>query len=122
MKMTYFKALMLWIFLTILTLILNDITLFLQTKEFMRHDSMILKIINNLFWATILWSVAIPGVRIGYTIMNPVRLTMLSYLLLFGGQIVSNYTWLNEPTTVDDYATILVAIVGLMISTYKVFG
>jgi len=120
--MSYIKTLFLWIFLTIIVLILNDITLFLQTKEFMRHDSMILKIINNLFWATILWSVAIPAMRVGYTIMNPVKLTMLSYLFLFGGQIVSNYTWLNEPTTVDDYATILVAIVGLIISTYKIFG
>jgi hypothetical protein len=116
------QSLIIWILLTILTLILNDITLFLQTKEFMRNDSMILKIINNEFWATILWCVAIPAIRIGYTIMNPIKLTMLSYLLMFGGQIVSNYTWLNEPTTIDDYATILIAIVGLTISTYKVFG
>lgn len=116
------QSLIIWIFLTILTLILNDITLFLQTKEFMRHDSMILKIINNEFWATILWCVAIPAMRIGYIIMNPIKLTIVSYLLMFGGQIVSNYTWLNEPTTIDDYVTILIAIVGLMISTYKVFG
>ena len=122
MKLSYTQTVILWIFLTILTLILNDVTLFLQTREFMRHDSLIMKIINNEFWATILWCVAIPGMRIGYTIMNPIRLTMFSYLFLFGGQIVSNYTWLNEPTTIDDYATILVAIVGLMISTYKIFG
>ena len=83
---------------------------------------MILKIINNEFWATLLWCVAIPATRIGYTIMNPIKLTMLSYLLMFGGQIVSNHTWLNEPTTIDDYVTILIAIVGLVISTYKVFG
>ena len=122
MKLSFIQSLILWIFLTILTLILSDITLFLQTKEFMRNDPMILKIINNEFWATILWCVAIPSTRIGYTIMNPIKLTMFSYLFMFGGQIVSNYTWLNEPTTIDDYVTILIALVGLMISTYKVFG
>ena len=122
MKLSFIQTLIIWILLTILTLILNDVALFLQTKEFMRNDSMILKIINNEFWATLLWCVAIPATRIGYTIMNPIKLTMLSYLLMFGGQIVSNHTWLNEPTTIDDYVTILIAIVGLVISTYKVFG
>lgn len=120
--MSKIKIILLWIVLTSLSLIFQDLALFLQTKEFMVNDSLISKIINNQFFATILWSLAIPATRLGVQIMGIIKLTMISYLFLFGGQIISNHVWLNEPTTVDDYASIVVVIFGLLISTYKVFG
>jgi hypothetical protein len=120
MKLYY--SIFLWITLTILSMIAQDIALFAQTRESMINDSLLQKIINNEFYATILWMLAIPAMRIGYTIMNPIKLTMFAYLFLFGGQIVTNYVWLNEPTTVDDYAAIVIVIAGLLVSSYKVFG
>ena len=120
MKLLY--SIILWITLTILSMIFQDIALFLQTREFMINDSLFDKIIANEFFATLLWMVAIPATRIGYTIMNPVRLTMFSYLFLFGSQIVSNYVWLNEPTTIDDYISIVIVVCGLLVASYKIFG
>lgn len=116
------SIILLWIVLTILSLIVQDLALFLQTKKFMVNDSLISKIINNEFFATILWMLAIPATRLGVKIMGIIKLTMVSYLFLFGGQIISNYVWLNEPTTIDDYGSIVVVIFGLLVSTYKVFG
>jgi hypothetical protein len=101
---------------------LQDIALFLQTTKERVNDTIYEKIIANEFWATAMWCVAIPAMRIGVSIMNPIKLTIASYLFLFGSQIVSNTFWLKIPTTIDDYASILVVIFGLLVSTFKVFG
>ena len=120
--MSKYSTILLWIILTIISLTVQDIALFIQTKDFMVHDSLISKIITNEFFATILWMCAIPATRLGFGLFGAIKLTMMSYLFLFGGQIISNYMWLNEPTTVDDYISIVVVIFGLLISTFKVFG
>jgi hypothetical protein len=60
--------------------------------------------------------------RLGVSIMNPIKLTIASYLFLFGSQIVTNTFWLNVPTTIDDYASIVIVVFGLLISAFKVFG
>ena len=122
MKLTIIYKLALWIGLTIISMALQDIALFLQTTQARVNDTLLEKIIANEFWATLMWCVAIPALRIGVSIMNPIKLTIASYLFLFGSQIVTNTFWLHVPTTIDDYASIGVVVVGLLISTYKVFG
>jgi hypothetical protein len=122
MKLTIIYKLALWIGLTIISMALQDIALFLQTTQARVNDTLLEKIIANEFWATLMWCVAIPALRIGVSIMNPIKLTIASYLFLFGSQIVTNTVWLHVPTTIDDYASIGVVVVGLLISTYKVFG
>jgi len=108
--------------LTSISMVLQDIALFLQTTKAHVNDTLLEKIIANEFWATAMWCVAIPALRIGVSIMNPIKLTIASYLFLFGSQIITNTVWLHVPTTIDDYASIVVVVAGLLISTYKVFG
>ena len=120
--MSKWFLIILWIFLNILFSITQDIALFAQTKDFMVHDSLYSKIITNEFIATILWIVAIPLTRMGYKLMGSIQLNMISFLLLYFSQIISNFTWLNEPTTIDDYFAIGVIVFGLVITNFKVFG
>lgn len=122
MKVATLYKLGLWLGLTTISVALQEIALFLQTTKEHVNDTLIEKIIANEFWATCMWCVAIPAMRIGVSIMNPIKLTIMSYLFLFGSQIVSNTFWLNVPTTVDDYVAILIVIFGLLIATYKVVG
>jgi uncharacterized protein (DUF486 family) len=100
----------------------QQIALFLQTTKFMENDTIIQKLISNQFWATIFWALAIPAIRIGYAIMGPMMLNMSSYLFLFSIQIINNVTWLNHNNTIDDYLSILLVLIGMGISTYKIFG
>ena len=122
MKLEILYKLGMWLGLTSISMVFQEIALFLQTTKARINDTLIEKIIANEFWATLMWCVAIPAMRIGVSIMNPIKLTIASYLFLFGSQIISNKFWLNVPTTVDDYAAIIVVVFGLLISTYKVFG
>jgi len=122
MKIATLYKLGLWFGLTTISVALQEVALFLQTTKERVNDTLIEKIIANEFWATAMWCVAIPAMRIGVSIMNPIKLTIMSYLFLFGSQIVSNTFWLNVPTTVDDYVAILIVIFGLLVATYKVFG
>jgi uncharacterized protein (DUF486 family) len=122
MKLTLIYKLGLWLGLTSFSMVLQDIALFLQTTKAHINDTLIEKIIANEFWATLMWCVAIPAMRIGVSIMNPIKLTIASYLFLFGSQIITNTFWLKIPTTVDDYASIVIVVFGLLISAYKVFG
>lgn len=122
MKLTIIYKLALWMGLTSVSMALQDIALFLQTTKEHVNDTLLEKIIANEFWATAMWCVAIPAMRIGVSIMNPIKLTIASYLFLFGSQIITNTFWLKIPTTIDDYASIAVVVFGLLISAYKVFG
>lgn len=122
MNPTIIYKLAIWLSLTVLTTMLQEIALFLQTTKAHINDTLLEKIIANEFWATCMWCVAIPAMRIGVSIMNPIKLTIASYLFLFGSQIISNTFWLKVPTTIDDYISICIVIFGLLISTYKVFG
>jgi len=122
MKVATLYKLGLWFGLTTITVALQEVALFLQTTKEHVNDTLIEKIIANEFWATAMWCCAIPAMRSGVSIMKPIKLTILSYLFLFGSQIISNTFWLHVPTTVDDYVAILIVIFGLLISTYKVFG
>jgi len=108
--------------LTAISMMFQDIALFLQTTKERINDTIFEKILANEFWATAMWCVAIPAMRIGYSIMNPIKLTIASYLFLFGSQIVTNTFWLHIPTTIDDYVSICIVVGGLLVSTYKVFG
>jgi hypothetical protein len=122
MKLSIIYKLALWMGLTSVSMVLQDIALFLQTTKAHVNDTLLEKIIANEFWATAMWCVAIPAMRIGVSIMSPIKLTIASYLFLFGSQIITNVVWLQVPTTIDDYASIVVVVAGLLISTYKVFG
>ena len=122
MKLTIIYKLALWMGLTSVSMALQDIALFLQTTKEHVNDTLLEKIIANEFWATAMWCVAIPAMRIGVSIMNPIKLTIASYLFLFGSQIITNTFWLKIPTTIDDYASSAVVVFGLLISAYKVFG
>jgi hypothetical protein len=120
--MSFVYSLILYIVLSISYMQVQQIALFLQTTKFMENDTIIQKLISNQFWATIFWALAIPAIRIGYAIMGPMMLNMSSYLFLFSIQIINNVTWLNHNNTIDDYLSILLVLIGMGISTYKIFG
>lgn len=122
MNLTLIYKLATWLSLTVLASILQEIALFMQTTKAHINDTLLEKIIANEFWATCMWCAAIPAMRIGVSIMNPIKLTIVSYLFLFGSQIVSNTFWLKVPTTIDDYVAICIVVAGLLVATYKVFG
>jgi len=109
------------IILSILRMATQDIALFLQTTKFLSAGSIYEKLISNQFWATIMWIVAIPSVRIGYELMGAILSSMVGILFLFMGQLVTNYI-LQIKSTIDDYLAILVIIIGLAISNYQIFG
>lgn len=122
MNQSTIYKLALWLLLTIVSTTLQEIALFMQTTKAHINDTLFEKIIANQFWATCMWCVAIPAMRIGVSVMNPIKLTIAGYLFLFGSQIISNTFWLHVPTTIDDYVAICIVICGLLVSTYRVFG
>lgn len=118
------NTMFLWFALIILAIIqmaTQDLALFLQTTKYLKSASIYEKLISNEFWATIMWMVAIPGVRIGYTLMGAILSNMVGILFLFMGQLVTNYI-LQIKSTLDDYLAIVVIIFGLAISNYQIFG
>jgi uncharacterized protein (DUF486 family) len=88
----------------------------------MKNDNIFFKILTSEFWATIEWMFVIPSHRIGNTFLTATQLTLASYVFDFLAQIWSNTYWLQLPTSVDDYIGMILVLVGMYISKYKVFG
>jgi uncharacterized protein (DUF486 family) len=99
-----------------------DLAMFMQTTPDMKQASFLKKLGVTEFFATLEWIGLIPANRIGNTILTAAQISLSSFVFDFLGQIASNKLWLKIPTTLDDYAGMVLIIVAMAISTYKIFG
>ena len=122
MSSKFYKYFFIWFVLNILVVITMDLALFMQTTPAMKDSSTLTKLLVTEFWATIQWIFAIPANRIGNKFLTVPQLGLSSYIFDFVGQIGSNMLWLNVPTTIDDYAAMVIIMIAMYISVYKVLG
>jgi putative effector of murein hydrolase LrgA (UPF0299 family) len=54
--------------------------------------------------------------------LNPAQINLSSFVFDFLGQIVTNNFWLKIPTTIDDYAGMVLILLGVVFSKMQVFG
>ena len=110
-----------WLILNILVVALMDLALFHQTTPSMEHSPFFTKVKWAEFWATLEWIFVIPANRMGNLFLTAPQLSLSSYVFDFMGQIATNKYWLNVPTTIDDYAGMIIIFLGMGISAYKIF-
>ena len=122
MSSKFYKYFFIWFVLNILVVITMDLALFMQTTPAMKDSSTLTKLLVTEFWATVQWVFAIPANRIGNKFLTVPQLGLSSYIFDFVGQIGSNMLWLNVPTTIDDYAAMVIIMIAMYISVYKVLG
>jgi uncharacterized protein (DUF486 family) len=117
--MNFIIKLIFWIFLRIIVAISMIIALFLQTTPDMKDASFYIKLLSSEFWATIQWLFFIPSNKLGNTFLNPAQLSLSSYIFNFLAQLWANRYFLNLPTTIDDYTTMILIIISMIISIFK---
>jgi len=115
-------ALLLWIFLILGTLLTSELALFMQTRPSMKDASTFKKIMTTEFWASIEWMFGIPSNRIANLFISAAQISLSGYVFNFLGQVVSNAYWLMVPTTLDDYAAMVIIMVASVISLYRILG
>lgn len=111
-----------FLILNIIVAITMDLALFSQTTSGMKDASFFTKVLSAEFWATIEWMALIPGNIIGNRILTAPQLNLSSFVFDFLGQIGTNNFWLKIPTTIDDYTAMIIIIIGMGVSGYKLFG
>ena len=114
--------LLFWIFLNLAIMVTMDLALFMQTTPGMKDAGTIKKILTAEFWATIEWMFVIPSNRIGNWFLSAAQVSLSSYVFDFLGQVLSNAFWLKLPTTLDDYAAMVLILGAMVISKYKALG
>ena len=100
-------------------MVFMDLALFMQTTPTMKHAPFLKKLGVAELLATIEWMFIIPANRIGNRFMSAAQVSLWSYIFDFLGQILSNAFWLKLPTTLDDYAAMILIFIGMYISVYK---
>jgi len=115
------KRFIIWLSLNILVVILMDLALFHQTTPTMEKSPFLTKLGWAELWATIEWIFVIPANRMGNLFLTAPQLSLSSYVFDFMGQIFTNKYWLKIPTTIDDYVGMVIIILGMIISAYKIF-
>jgi uncharacterized protein (DUF486 family) len=111
-----------FLILNIIVAITMDLALFSQTTSGMKDASFFKKVLSAEFWATIEWMALIPANIIGNRILTAPQLNLSSFVFDFLGQIGTNKFWLKIPTTIDDYTAMIIIIIGMGVSGYKLFG
>lgn len=120
--MNYVLTFLIWVFLNILIVAFMQLALFSQTTLGMKDSNIFEKILTTEFWATIEWFFVIPAQRIGNTFLTAPQLALSSYIFNFLSQIWSNNFWLDIPTTMDDYAGMIIIFFGMFVSKITLFG
>lgn len=119
------ESLFMYIFIFILPIISSFIALigtFMQTLPFMENSSIFYKILTSEFWATLNVLIYIPYLRLANKYLNPAQLLLYGYLTSFGAQLFSNKYMFISPTSYDDYFAMVIMIIAMGISAYKVFN
>jgi uncharacterized protein (DUF486 family) len=99
-----------------------DLAFFYQTTDEVKKSGYLTKLYWSELWATFEWMFVIPANRIGNLFLSAPQLSLSSYFFNFIGQIVTNKYWLNLPITIDDYFGMILILIGMYISSYKIFG
>jgi len=115
------NRLIVWLVLNIFIVLLMDLALFQQTTPEMKNASFLKKVMGAEKWATIEWLFVIPANRMGNLFLTAPQISLSSYVFDFLGQLVTNRYWLHVPTTVDDYTGMVIILLGMFISAYKIF-
>jgi uncharacterized protein (DUF486 family) len=103
-------------------MVFMDLALFMQTTPEMKNASFLKKLLVAEILATIEWVFIIPSNRLGNTFLTAAQVALTTFIFDFIGQIGTNMFWLKLPTTIDDYAAMIIIFIGMAISAYKVFG
>lgn len=111
-----------WILLNLGIMVTMDLALFMQTTPSMKDAGFFKKILVSEFWATIEWMFVIPVNRIGNWFLSAAQVSLSSYVFDFLGQILSNRFWLKLPTTIDDYAAMIIILIGMVIAKWHILG
>ena len=111
-----------WLFLNIGIMVFMDLALFMQTTPEMKNASFLKKLLVAELLATIEWVFIIPSNRLGNKFLTAAQVALTTFIFDFIGQIGTNKFWLKLPTTIDDYAAMIIIFIGMAISAYKVFG
>lgn len=119
---TDLKTKVLWFILNIFIMVFMDLAMFMQTTPQMKGASFLKKLGVAELLATIEWMFIIPANRIGNRFMSAAQVSLWSYIFDFLGQILSNEFWLHLPTTLDDYIGMVLIMIGMTISSYKLLG
>ena len=88
----------------------------------MKNAGFLKKLLVAEILATIEWVFIIPSNRLGNTFLTAAQVALTTFIFDFIGQIGTNMFWLKLPTTIDDYAAMIIIFIGMAISAYKVFG
>lgn len=98
-----------------------DLAFFINNTKFMKGSGFAKKLAMAEFWATIEWMFLIPANRLGNQILSAAQVSLSSFVFDFLGQIATNAFLLKMPTTIDDYSAMVLILVGMYISVYKIF-
>ena len=122
MKTGKIKTMLFWLFLNVAIALFMDLAMFMQTTPDMQKAGFWKKVAVSEFFATIEWMFIIPANRLGNKFLSAAQVSLSSFVFDFLGQVASNTFWLKLPTTLDDYVAMVLILLGMAVSTYKVFG
>jgi len=116
------KTLIIWFILNIIISTTGELATYLQINKNFVGKSFYYKVLLTEFFASFQWIFVIIYLRLSYTFLTPVEISLYSYLFAFIGQILSNKFLIKQTTYFYDYISMLLVLLGAYITSYKVFG
>lgn len=122
MQNSFIKSALIWLFLNIIIVILFEFALFNQLRPEMKNRSFYYKLFFTELFATLEWIFLIPAIHLGNTFLSAIQIVLASFIFNFIGQIGTDVYMLKISVAIDDYVAMLIIFIGILISTFKIFG
>ena len=111
-----------WVVLNIIVDTLMELALFSQLTPANKDKTELVKVIESQGWATLEWIFLIPANRLASTFLSVPQISLSSFVFDFATQLAADRFWLGVPTTLDDYIGVVLAGLGIAISTLRLAG
>lgn len=100
----------------------SQLSLFLQTHPNFENSSYWFKIALSLGLMFVQWALIIPFMRLGSVVMNPIQITLYTFVLIFVVQLSTNYFVFQNPNPLEDIFAALLMVFASCVSSFQLFG
>ena len=108
-----------WLVLNLIVDALMELALFSQTRPRDKARTDLYKVLESQAWASLEWLFLVPANRVASSFLSAPQISLSTFVFDFAAQAVANRIWLGVETTVDDYIGMLLMLLGMTISVYR---
>jgi len=114
-----------WVFVllcAIIATVCGQFSLFIMTLPAIRDLSLLIKMVISICFTLVQLLFMVYYIKVGIQLMNTVSLVIIVFTITFILQLITNYYIYGNKNTLDDYVSMIIMTIGIIITQMQLFN